>query len=211
MTDTARRPASLSMLAAIAASLLLAGCSALPVIAGGGSGGDPMAEPGTGDAPAEGSAEPGDGAEVGLDECLVADWRLVNESWSQLVNAALAGEDGSVTRVEGETHLVLEGDGSYRVEYREWLVEITAEGGGFITTRRGADAGTWSLSNDVVTLATTTPGSTLESYVMSDDTRIPLPAGTGSRELGLESFSALCAEGELLATIPEGVLVLLSP
>ena len=148
-----------------------------------------------------------------LATCLVEDWRLVNATWQDVVNDSLTGDNGVVQSVEGEIHLTLADDGTYTVDYRAWLVVVSAIGGGFETKRVGLDSGTWSLDGDVVTLEQTVSESALESTVIAGQSRIPLPsdpADTGG-SLDLQSFTALCAPGELIASISSGDLILLNP
>lgn len=90
-------------------------------------------------------------------ECLHGTWDADNDSFLSRMQEFGDG----VESVEGRVTLEFGQDGSLTTDYQDWLITMSAEGGTVTVHRSGIDRGTFSATDDTLTLADDQLASTI--------------------------------------------------
>lgn len=189
-----------NLAAAVAVSLMLAGCAT------GGTGPEDDLLPVEVTDPAD-DLLPVESAHVSGTECLPGSWLLDNSTWRDLI-VEQAAQEGVLDGVTVETPtgtMVLEFDAGdrYSITYDSWEARMQTAEGAIVTKANGTDAGQFSVTGSSMVLTPTTTGSVVQAIVETPSGSVPLGAGSAG-DTFIDAFSYSCEDDVLMATIPEG-------
>jgi len=141
--------------------------------------------------------------------CLTGIWRLRSQEFLDEITR-LAGQDQgiSITHRSGEYRITLRDDGTYLGERDQWQFAAGTPQGTLVTTIDSADPGTWTASDDNITISEPGAPATVTLQIEVGGLLQSLPFGAGNQSVAGDAISgtgAYTCENETLTTVYEGV------
>ena len=148
---------------------------------------------------------------AGGPSCVVGSWVVDSDAFLESLRQVFADEaaGGEITEINGTYTIEIAGDGTTSGEREEWGFTVLTAEGTVVISMDGTETGTWSATDDSITVETTTSDMNVSVTVEADGQVFTLTDSPVAIPDVITSASQYSCDGDSLSVTSEGVTFVL--
>lgn len=150
-------------------------------------------------------------AAAGGPSCVLGSWVVDSDAFLEGLRQVFADEatGGEITEINGTYTVEMSGDGTMSGERDEWGFTVLTTEGTVVISMDGTETGTWSATEDSITVETTTSDMNVSVSVEADGQVFTLTDSPVAVPDVITSASQYSCDGDSLTVTSDGVMFVL--